>query len=115
MRLAPGRDVGLGSQLIGLLGSVLVPVSRIGQYCLWRGLGIADSFLDHRAEVPVVRRLVGRSLSNNDLMGLVDEKLAVVSLQKFAPFLHDPAVRIGKVSLCLRLWSPVGFSPWAML
>lgn len=55
--------------------------------------------IHHRDKVPLISRLIGDGCGKRDLIHFVDNDLAVISLEVTPTSDHDPAVRIGEVSL----------------
>ena len=65
------------------------------------GFTLDDVESVHVTVPPLVRRLVAYTLGNDDLMVFIHHDLTVVTLQIAPAPLHDPAVRVGEVALCL--------------
>src|SRR5690606_19830608 len=89
----------LGPEMFAIADVVFGEVPGVGGGRLGNGAAVVDDSIEHRREMPDVRRLVRHALGDDDLVRLVDGELDVVGLHESAVTLHDATVGVGEVAL----------------
>jgi hypothetical protein len=95
----PCRDVGVDAALLAVLWVGLAPVTRIVRHNHRQIISAGGDPFQHRLQVLNIRSLAAHAHSHDHLV--VYRYLAVVALQVGTAGLHQMAVRVSEIALCL--------------